>query len=88
VRPTADVSVAAWAFGTRSVYERGQARRRDLIAASARRGGRTETIKVDNERKRGFWAYLDVFPAKGVRSARYALEITSRALPSRPSTRR
>jgi hypothetical protein len=80
VRPTADVSVAAWAAGTRSVYERGRARRRDLLAASARRGGRTETVVIENTRSRGFFAYLDVFPAKGVRSARYSLGISSRAL--------
>ena len=80
VRPTADVSVAAWAAGTRSVYERGGARARDLLAASARRGGRTETIRIENTRSGGFYAYLDVFPAKGVRSSRYALQISSRAL--------
>jgi hypothetical protein len=80
VRPTADVSVAAWAAGTRSVYERGRARARDLLAASARRGGRTETVRIENTRARGFYAYIDVFPAKGVRSGRYTLQISSRAL--------
>ncbi|HEX7254625.1 MAG TPA: S8 family serine peptidase [Gaiellaceae bacterium] len=80
VRPTADVSVAVWAAGTRSIYERGRARQRDLLAASARPGGRTETVSIENTRRRGFWAYLDVFPARGTRSARYSLEISSRAL--------
>jgi hypothetical protein len=80
VRPTADLSVAAWAAGTRSVYERGRARARDLLAASARRGGRTETVRIENTRARGFYAYIDVFPAKGVRSGRYTLQISSRAL--------
>jgi hypothetical protein len=80
VSPTADLTVAAWRTGTRSVYERGAARRRDLIVASARRGGRPETLRIENKRRRGFYAYLDVFPARGVRSARYLLEISSRAL--------
>ncbi len=80
VRPTADVSVAVWAGGTRSIYERGRARARDLIAASARRGGRTETVRIENTRSSGFYAYLDVFPAKAARSARYTLQISSRAL--------
>jgi len=80
VRPTADVNVAVWAAGTRSVYERGRARRRDLVAASARRGSRTETVRIENRQKRGFYAYLDVFPAKGVRSTRYSLDVSSRAL--------
>jgi hypothetical protein len=80
VKPTADVSVAAWAVGTRSVYERGRARARDLLSTSALRGGRTETVRIENTRSRGFYAYLDVFPAKGVRSSRYTLQISSRAL--------
>jgi hypothetical protein len=81
IRPTADLSLAAWAAGTRSVYERGRARRRDLLAASARRGGRPETVRIENERAKGFYAYVDVFPAKGVRSARYSLSVSARALP-------
>ena len=79
IRPTADVTLAVWAAGTRSVYERGKARRRDLITASARRGGRPEVVRIENDRARGYWAYLDVFPAKGVRSARYSLALSSRA---------
>ena len=80
VRPTADVNLAAWAAGTRSVFERGKRRDRDLLDASARPGGRVETVRIENKLKRGFYAYLDVFPAKKVRSARYSLEINSRAL--------
>ena len=66
MRPTADVTVAAWAAGTRSVYERGGARARDLLAASARRGGRTETIRIENTHSRGFYAY----PEEECRSTR------------------
>jgi hypothetical protein len=80
VRPTANVTVFAWRTGTRSVFERGAAKRRDLIASSAGPGGRVETVRIENERKRGYWAYLDVFPARGVRSAQYSLVISSRAL--------
>lgn len=80
VAPTADLSVAVWRAGTRSVYERGAARRRDLIAASAHRGGRPEMIQIENEEPRGYWAYLDVSPARGVRSAQYSLTISSGAL--------
>jgi subtilisin family serine protease len=80
VTPTADVTVAAWRIGTRSVFERGAARRRDLLAVSARRGRRAELVRVENARRRGHYAYLDVFPARRVRSARYSLSISSRAL--------
>jgi subtilisin family serine protease len=79
VRPTADVTVYAWRTGTRTVFERGANRRRDLIASSVRPGGRVETVRIQNRRKRGYWAYLDVFPARGVRAAQYLLEISSRA---------
>ena len=79
VRPTADVTVYAWRRGTRTVFERGANRRRDLIASSARPGRRVETVRIQNRGKRGYWAYLDVFPARGVRAAQYLLEISSRA---------
>lgn len=80
IRPTADLTLAAWAVGTRSVYERGRARRRDLLTASTKRGGGPETVRIENTRARGFYAYLDVFPARGVLSARYTLSISARAL--------
>jgi len=80
VRPTADVNVSVWTSSTRSVYERGTSRRRDLVALGTRRGGRLEIVRIENERLRGYYAYLDVFPAKGVRSANYLLGVSSRAL--------
>jgi hypothetical protein len=80
VTPTADVTVAAWRIGTQTIFERGSARRRDLIAVSARRGRRPETVRIENRRRRGRYAYLDVFTARRVTSARYSLAISSRAL--------
>jgi hypothetical protein len=79
VRPTADLTVAMWAPGTRSVYERCAARRRDLVARRARRGARAETVRLENRTRRGYFAYLDVFPARGVTSATYTLGVQSRA---------
>jgi Subtilase family len=80
VTPTANLSVAVWRRGTRSVFERGAARRRDLLGVSARPGRRAEVVRIENKRNRGFFAYLDVFPARGVRSARYSLAVSSRVL--------
>jgi hypothetical protein len=80
VTPTANLNVAAWRRSTRSVFERGAARRRHLIAVSTRPGRRTEVVRIENERRAGFFAYLDVFPARGVRSAQYSLAVRSRAL--------
>jgi Subtilase family len=88
VRPNANVDAAVWAPRTQNVLERGSVRRRHLVASSARPGGRTEILRVENRTARGYYAYLDLFPARGVRSASYSLAIRARALPSRPSTRR
>jgi hypothetical protein len=88
IRPNANVDAAVWAPRTRNVSERGAARRRDLVAAGVRPGGRTEVLRIANRTRRGYYAYLDAFPGRGVRSAAYSLRIIARALPSRPSTRR
>lgn len=88
IRPKADVNAALWAPGTANVTEKGALRRRDLITSGTRRGTRPELLRVENKSGRGYFTYLDVFPARHVRSAAYALGITSRALPSRPSIRR
>jgi hypothetical protein len=80
VRPTANVTVAVWRPGTRSVFERGARRRRDLLAVGTRRGTRMETVRLVNRSRRGYYAFVDVFPARGVRSAQYSLGISSRAL--------
>jgi hypothetical protein len=80
VAPTANLNVAVWRRSTRSVFERGAARRRDLIAVSTRPGRRAEVVRIENKRKGGFFAYLDVFPARGVRSAQYSLAVSSRVL--------
>jgi hypothetical protein len=80
VVPTANLNAAVWRRSTRSVFERGAARRRDLIAASARPGRRAEVLRIENERKAGFFAYLDVFPARRVQSAQYSLAVSSREL--------
>jgi Subtilase family len=88
VRPNANVNVALWAPRTRNVDEQGRERRRHLVDASARPAGRTEIVEVENAGRRGYYAYLDAYTGRGVRSATYSLGIRARALPSRTSTRR
>lgn len=88
IRPDADVDAALWAPETSNVFERGAARRRDLVASGGRPGRRPELIHVQNSTRRGYFAYLDLFPGRGVRSAAYSLGIRARALPSQRSTRR
>jgi hypothetical protein len=88
IRPRANINAALWALRTKNVSEQGAQRRRHLLTSSARPGGRPEIIRVANETRRGYFAYLDVFLGRRVRSTIYSLEIRSRVLPSRPSTRR
>jgi Subtilase family len=88
VRPKADVNAALWAPATSNVAEKGPLRRQNLLASGTRSGTRPELLRVENKSARGYFTYLDVFPARRVRSATYALGVSSRALPSRPSTRR
>ncbi len=88
VKPKADVNAALWAPATANVAEKGPLRRQHLLVSGTRNGTRTELLQVENKSGRGHFTYLDVFPAKRVRSAAYALGVSSRALPSRPSTRR
>ena len=88
IRPNANVDAALWAPKTSNVFERGAARRRDLVASAGRPGNRRELIHVENSTRQGYFAYLDLFPGRGVRSAVYSLGIRARALPSRRSSRR
>jgi subtilisin family serine protease len=80
VKPTDDVNAALWAPGTKRVSETGAPRRRDLLASSAHRGGRAESIRISNRRAHGYFAYLDLFLGRKVRSASYQLSIRAQAL--------
>ncbi len=86
IRPNANVDAAVWAPGTRNVLERGAARQRDLVASGTRPGGRPEILRIENRTPDGYYAYLDAYTARGVRSASYSLGIIARALRSRPNT--
>jgi subtilisin family serine protease len=88
IRPSANVDARMWGPRTKNVLERGAARRRDLLMSGTRPGGRTETLRFVNATGRSYYAYLDLFLGRRVRSASYALDVKARALPSRPSTRR
>jgi Subtilase family len=78
VKPTADVRAALWAPGTKSVFEAGASRRRDLLASNAQRGG--HKLRITNKRTRGYFAYLDLFLGRKVSSASYQLSIRAQAL--------
>ena len=88
IRPKDNVNVRVWGPRTRNVGERGSSQRRDLLGSGSRPGARPETLRVKNTAARGYYGYLDLFLGKRVRSASYALDVSARALPSRPNKRR
>jgi subtilisin family serine protease len=88
IRPNANVNAALLGPRTRSVSEQGKERRRDLLATGTRPEGRTEIVHAENRTRRGYFGYLDLYLGRRVSSASYSLGLSSRALPSRPNTRR
>jgi Subtilase family len=72
-----DVQLAAWGARTRTVFERGAALKRDLIATSVRRGTARETVRIENTTRRGVYFYLDTFLARNVRHATYKLGVST-----------
>jgi Subtilase family len=77
LRANADVQLAAWGPRTRTVYERGAALKRDLVASSFKRGTAREVVRVENTSRRGAYLYLDAFLAQNVRRATYKLELAT-----------
>jgi subtilase family protein len=78
VRPTANVSLEVWGSKTRSVFERGGAARRDLIAVSAHAGKRFERVTLTG-RGAGQFVYVDVFLPKSSAQASYAVSVAPAA---------
>jgi hypothetical protein len=77
LRANGDVQLAAWGPKTRTVFERGAALKRDLVATSLKRGTAKEVVRVANESRRGAYLYLDVFLARSVQRATYKLAVTT-----------
>lgn len=77
VRPNANVQLAAWGPKTRTVFARGAALRRDLVATSFKRGTAKEVVRVQNATRRGAYLYLDVFLGRNVQRAGYKLSVAT-----------
>ncbi len=76
--PDTDVDVDVWKASASTVFLRGAARTRNLLATSGRDGQAAERVSVRNRTKKGFYAYLDVYlPREGPLDARYALTVST-----------
>jgi hypothetical protein len=76
LKPTANVNLELWGPKTRTVFEKGGVLKRDLVAASAHPGKALERVRIRNSGP-GVHAYVDAYLGKNVRSATYALAITT-----------
>jgi hypothetical protein len=78
VTPDTDVDLDVWKSTASSVFLRGTARTRNLLASSGRNGRTPERVSVQNRTKRGFYAFLDVYlPRNGPLDARYTVTIST-----------
>jgi len=76
--PDTDVDVDVWKSTASSVFLRGKARTRNLLASSGRDGKAAERVSVRNRARTGFYAFLDVYlPRNGPLDARYTLTIST-----------
>jgi hypothetical protein len=74
VRPSANATLEVWGGRTRTVFERGLAAKRDLIASSVHPGRRFERVTL-RSRGVGQYVYVDVFLAKNVVQGSYTLSV-------------
>ena len=78
VTPDTDVDVDVWKPTASSVFLRGVARKRNLLASSGKDGRAAERVSVRNRTKTGFYAFLDVYlPRNGPLDARYTVTIST-----------
>jgi subtilisin family serine protease len=73
---TANVNVALWGPKTRTVYERGSALKRDLVAYSERSGRRPDAVTGRNTSGGGAFYFVDTFLGKRVGAASYSLTVS------------
>jgi len=78
LRPNGDAQLAAWGPKTNTVFEQGAALKRDLVAASLKRGTSPDVVRMQNKLRKGGYYYLDVFLAKKVQRVTYRLSVTTR----------
>ncbi|HSC51711.1 MAG TPA: S8 family serine peptidase [Gaiellaceae bacterium] len=78
VRPSANVQLELWGRQTTTVFERGAAAKRDLLATSAHAGARFERVTL-RSRGAGQFVYADVFLPKTGVQASYTLSVAPAA---------
>jgi subtilisin family serine protease len=71
-----DVDLDLWGVRTQSVFEKGKALKRDLLAFSERPKKKAELVRYVNRNPGGITLYADVFLGENVRAANYSMSVT------------
>jgi subtilisin family serine protease len=71
-----DVDLDLWGVRTQTVFEKGKALKRDLLAFAERPGKKSELVRYVNRNPGGITLYADVFLGKSAHSANYAMSVT------------
>lgn len=71
-----DIDLDLWGVQTRSVFEKGEVLKRDLLAFAERPGKRSELVRWVNRNPGGITIFADVFLGEKTRSAGYAMAVT------------
>jgi hypothetical protein len=74
LKPNANVNLALWGPKTRTVFERGKALKRDLLAVSSKKGKKAELIAFRNSGPSRI-VYIDAYLGRRVGEAQYSLSI-------------
>jgi hypothetical protein len=77
VKADANVDLAIWGPKTKTVFERGAAQRRDLLAYSNRPRTRAQRIVLQGKRVRNAYGYVDVYLPPRLADAAYTLAIST-----------
>jgi hypothetical protein len=77
VRGDRDVDLRIWGPATRTIAEGGAARRRDLVATSARAANGHEAAAVANVSSHGVWNYAAVTLGRRAGDARYSISVST-----------
>ncbi len=77
IRGDRNVDLALWGPKTRTVFERGQAMKRDLLDFSQKKGTRLDVVTARNKGRRGIYIYVDAFLPRGIADAKYTLSVST-----------
>jgi hypothetical protein len=77
IRGDRNVDLALWGPRTRTIFERGQALKRDLLDFSQRKGTRVDVVTARSTGRRGTFIYADAFLPRGVADAAYTITVST-----------